>query len=278
MGVTATLLLSCPDAKGVVAGVSDLIFRNGGNIIHADQHTDREQGVFLQRVEWELDGFAVPRHEIARAFQPLADRFRMTWELHFSDAVPRLAILVSKQPHCMVDLLVRRSMGDFVAEVPLIVSNHPDHEATARSWGARYVCLPDPSSDRILAELEAERIDVVVLARYMRILHGAILGRFEHRIINIHHSFLPAFVGARPYHQAHARGVKVVGATAHYVTAELDQGPIIEQDVVRVSHRDTVPELVRKGRDLEKRVLGSAVTMHLRNRVLVYGSKTVVFD
>ena len=270
--VTAVLLLSCPDQKGLVASVSDFLYRNDGNIIHADQHTDSEEGLFLQRVEWELAGFHVPREEIAEAFRPIAERFGMTWSLHFSDHVPRIAVFVSQQAHCMYDLLARQRMGEFRAELPLVISNHPDLRSVAASFGAHYhhfPITPDTKADQekaIIETLEMQRIDLIVLARYPT------------RIINIHHSFLPAFAGARPYHQAYERGVKVIGATAHYVTAKLDQGPIIDQDVVRASHRDSVADLVRKGKDLEKVVLARAVDLHLRNRVVVYGNKTVVFD
>jgi formyltetrahydrofolate deformylase len=282
--VTATLLISCPDQKGIVAAVSDFLYRHEGNIIHADQHTDAEERIFLQRVEWELAGFALGRDEIAAAFSPIADRFGMTWSLHFSDAVPRVAIFVSRLAHCMYDLLARWRMGEYRAEIPLALSNHPDHRDIAEGFGAAFHHLPvtpdtkREQEQRALAVLEEERVDVVVLARYMQVLSADFVSRFPNRIINIHHSFLPAFAGARPYHQAHERGVKIIGATAHYVTPELDQGPIIEQDVVRVSHRDSVPDLVRKGRDLEKTVLARAVDLHLRNRIVVYGNKTVVFD
>jgi formyltetrahydrofolate deformylase len=282
--VTAVLLLSCRDQKGLVAAVSDFLYRNDGNIIHADQHTDLEEGVFLQRVEWELDGFAIEREGIAEAFAPLADRFGMTWSLRFSDEVPRVALFVSKLPHCLYDLLARWRMGEFVAEIPLVVSNHPDLERIASDFGVAYHCLPVTEESKAEQEraalglLEGAGVDVVVLARYMQVLSGDFVARYPNRIINIHHSFLPAFAGARPYHQAHERGVKIIGATAHYVTPELDQGPIIDQDVVRVSHRDSVSDLVRKGRDLEKIVLARAVDLHLRHRIVVYGNKTVVFD
>ena len=290
--VTAVLLLSCRDQKGLVAAVSDFLYRNNGNIIHADQHTDPstslraglEEGVFLQRVEWELADFAVPREGIAEAFAPIAQRFGMTWSLHFSDHTPRVAVFVSSLPHCMYDLLARWRMGEFRAEVPLVISNHPDLRAIAEGFGVAYHAFdiaPETKAiqeERIMELLEVLRIDLIVLARYMQVLGDEFVNRYRHRIINIHHSFLPAFAGARPYHQAHERGVKIIGATAHYVTPELDQGPIIEQDVVRVSHRDSVEDLVRKGRDLEKVVLARAVDLHLRNRIVVYGNKTVVFD
>ncbi len=282
--VTAVLLLSCPDQKGLVASVSDFLYRNNGNIIHADQHTDLEEAVFLQRVEWELESFAIAREEITEAFRPIAERFGMTWSLHFSDAVPRVAIFVSKLPHCLYDLLARWRMGEFRAEVPLIVSNHDDVRPIANDFGVAFRQVdvtPETKAAaeaQLLAELGQERVDLIVLARYMQILGEKLVDRYRNRIINIHHSFLPAFAGARPYHQAHERGVKVIGATAHYVTPELDQGPIIEQDVARVSHRDSVSDLVRKGRDLEKIVLARAVDLHLRRRIVVYGNKTVVFD
>jgi len=282
--VTAVLLLSCPDQKGLVASVSDFLYRNDGNIIHADQHTDAEEGIFLQRVEWELEGFAIPRAEIAEAFRPIAERFGMTWSLHFSDYVPRIAVFVSREAHCMYDLLARRHMGEFAAEIPLVISNHPDLRAAAEGFGAIYHHFPITPETKaaqeqaVIETLEVQRIDLLVLARYMQVLGDDFVARYPNRIINIHHSFLPAFAGARPYHQAYERGVKVIGATAHYVTAELDQGPIIEQDVVRVSHRDSVADLVRKGKDMEKVVLARAVDLHLRNRIVVYGNKTVVFD
>jgi formyltetrahydrofolate deformylase len=281
---TAVLLLSCADQKGLVASVSDFLYRHGGNIIHADQHTDHEEGVFLQRVEWETDGFALGRNDIAAAFAPIADRFGMDWSLHFSDRVPRVAILVSKLQHCLYDLLARVRLGELQAEVPIIISNHDDARPTAEGFNIRFAHVPVTAATKAEAEslidaaLREHAVDTVVMARYMQILSDAFIARWRQRIINIHHSFLPAFAGARPYHQAYERGVKLIGATAHYATAELDQGPIIDQDVARVSHRDSVADLVRKGRDLEKIVLARAVDLHLRNRVLVYGNKTVVFD
>jgi formyltetrahydrofolate deformylase len=283
-GVTAVLLLSCPDQKGLVAAVSDFLYRHDGNIIHADQHTDTEEGVFLQRVEWELSGFALRREEIAAAFRPLAERFGLTWSLRFSDETPRVAIFVSKLAHCLYDLLARWRMGELRAAIALIVSNHPDHQAVADDFGVAYHHLPvsDETKSRQEAQISEllieERIDLIVLARYMQVLSDGLVSSYPNRIINIHHSFLPAFAGGRPYHQAHERGVKIIGATAHYVTPELDQGPIIDQDVTRVSHRDSVADLIRKGRDLEKIVLARAVDLHLRNRIVVYGNKTVVFD
>jgi formyltetrahydrofolate deformylase len=282
--VTATLLISCRDQRGLVASVSDFLYRNDGNIIHADQHTDKEEGVFLQRVEWELAGFKVKREEIAAAFAPLAERFGMSWSLRFSDYTPRVALFSSKLPHCLYDLLARWRMGEFRATIPLIISNHEGHREIAREFGIPFHHLHMTATTKAAQEakaaglLEKANVDLVVLARYMQVLGAGIVEKFAGRIINIHHSFLPAFAGARPYHHAHERGVKIIGATAHYVTPELDQGPIIDQDVVRVSHRDSVDDLIRKGRDLEKTVLARAVDLHLRNRVVVYGNKTVVFD
>jgi formyltetrahydrofolate deformylase len=281
---TAVLLVSGPDQKGLVAAVSDFIYRHGGNIRTADQHTDFEQRLFLQRIEWELAGFDVPREGIAEAFRPLAERFGMTFDVRFSDHVPRVAILVSRLDHCLQDLLWRFRSGELAGEVPLVISNHPDLRPLAGAFGVNYYVHPiTPETkaveeEAMLARLRAEKVDLVVLARYMQVLSERFVTAWPNAMINIHHSFLPAFAGARPYHQAYARGVKVIGATAHYVTSDLDEGPIIEQDVARASHRDSVDDLVRKGRDLEKIVLARAVNLHLRHRVLVYGNKTVVFE
>jgi formyltetrahydrofolate deformylase len=282
--VTAVLMISCRDQRGLVAAVSDFLYRHNGNITHADQHTDREEGVFLQRVEWELDGFALAREEIATRFEPIAARFGMSWHLRFSDEVARIGLLVSKLPHCLYDLLARWRLGEFSADIAMVVSNHDDARPIADEFGVPYHLLPVDAQSRatqeaaLLALLDGAQVDLVVLARYMQILSADVIARYRQRIINIHHSFLPAFAGGRPYHQAHERGVKIIGATAHYATADLDQGPIIDQDVARVSHRDAVEDLVRKGRDLEKVVLARAVDLHLRHRIVVYGNKTVVFD
>ncbi len=281
---TATLLLSCRDRRGLVAAVASFIFEHGGNIIHADQHTDQQELYFLQRVEWQLDGFGLERNAIAPAFQSIADRFDMKWRLSFSDRRPPIAIFVSRQAHCLYDLLARSRMGELRAQIPLVVSNHRDLESVASDFGVAFHYLPFTPDRRVqqeeaaLALLEKHDIDVVVLARYMQVLSPALVKPYSNRIINIHHSFLPAFAGAKPYHQAHERGVKIIGATAHYVTGELDGGPIIEQDVTRVGHRDTVADLARKGRDLETIVLARALHRHLENRIVVYGNKTVIFD
>ena len=281
---TGILLLSCPDRRGLVAAVSDFLFGQGANILHADQHTDQEEGIFLQRVEFELDGMDVPPEEVGAAFASVAERFGMRWMYRRSIERARLALLVSREPHCLWDLLVRWRMGELRGDVALIVSNHPDHADAAASFGLPFHHIPvDPDNrprheHEMLSLCEEQRVELVVLARYMQVLTSTVVDRFPNQIINIHHSFLPAFAGGRPYHQAHERGVKVIGATAHYVTETLDEGPIIDQDVVRVSHRDTVDDLVEKGRDLEKVVLARAVRLHLDHRVLVYGNKTVVFD
>jgi formyltetrahydrofolate deformylase len=285
MSPTATLLFSCPDRRGLVAKVANFIYANGGNIIHADHHTDFNAGLFLSRIEWQLEGFNLPRDLIAPAFGAIAQPLNGTYEIHFSDTVPRLAIWVSRQNHCLLDLIWRQQAGEFSAEIPLIISNHPDLEPIARQFGIDYHYLPitkdnkQEQQEKQLQLLQEYRIDLVILAKYMQIISPEFIDRFSSRqIINIHHSFLPAFVGANPYHKAYERGVKIIGATGHYVTSELDAGPIIEQDVVRVTHRDDVDDLIRKGKDLERIVLARAVRHHLGNRVLVYGNKTVVFE
>ena len=282
--VTAILLLSCPDQKGIVAAVADFIFRYGGNIVHAEQHTDEAEGVFFQRVEFRLQGFGLGRQEIVPTMTPIVDRFGMDCTLRFSDDVPKVAILVSREAHCMHDLLARWRMGEMAADIPLVISNHPDHADVAAYFGVAFHHLPvtpETKADQEAAMLELLKehaVDAVVLARYMQVLSAEFVGEYPNRIINIHHSFLPAFAGGRPYHRAHERGVKLVGVTAHYATADLDEGPIIDQDVVRVTHRDTVNDMMRKGRDLEKVVLARALRLHLASRILVYRNKTVVFD
>ena len=280
----AVLLISCPDRKGLVALISDFVYRHNGNILHADEHSDREAGVFLMRVEWELGGFDLPKERIAGAFEPLARELDLRWELRFSDQVPKTAVLASKQDHCLYDLLLRHRAGELRAELAAVISNHPTCRPIAEYFGVPYLLFPITKENkleqeaRILEELERRNVELIVLARYMQILSDGFVGHYPNRIINIHHSFLPAFVGPKPYHQAYQRGVKLIGATAHYVTSQLDDGPIIAQDVIRISHRDSVEDLVRKGKDLEKLVLARAVRAHLENRVLVYGNKTVVFD
>ncbi len=280
---TATLLISCPDQRGLVAKFANFIYSNGGNIIHADQHTDFAAGLFLTRIEWQLDGFNLPREFIAPAFNAIAQPLGAKWEIRFSDTVPRIAIWVSRQDHCLFDLIWRQRAKEFIAEIPLIISNHSNLKVVAEQFNIDFRHIPinkDNKSEQEAQQLELLRqykIDLVVLAKYMQIVSADFISKFP-QIINIHHSFLPAFIGANPYHRAFERGVKIIGATAHYATADLDAGPIIEQDVVRVSHRDEVDDLVRKGKDLERVVLARAVRSHLQNRVLVYGNRTVVFE
>ncbi|NDJ24278.1 formyltetrahydrofolate deformylase [Nostoc sp. B(2019)] len=280
---TATLLISCPDQRGLVAKIANFIYANGGNIIHADQHTDFAAGLFLTRIEWQLNGFNLPRELIAPAFNAIAQPLGAKWEIRFSDTIPRIAIWVSRQDHCLFDLIWRQRAKEFIAEIPLIISNHPNLKVVAEQFGIDYQHLTITKDNKIEQEaqqlelLQNYKIDLVVLAKYMQIVSRDFIAKFP-QIINIHHSFLPAFVGANPYHRAFERGVKIIGATAHYATPDLDAGPIIEQDVVRVSHRDEVEDLVRKGKDLERVVLARAVRLHLQNRVLVYGNRTVVFE
>ena len=278
------LLVSCPDRAGIVAAVATFVADHGGNVVDRQQHTDHTDGAFFQRVELELDGVDLARGEIGPAFAPVAERFGMRWSLRFTDERARVAVLASKEAHCLHDLLNRWRTGELAVEVPVIVSNHPDHAAVAEWYGVPYAHHPIVDGDKaaqeaaVAATLAEHGVDLIVLARYMQVLSPELCAAWPERIINIHHSFLPAFQGARPYHQAHDRGVKVIGVTAHYATAELDDGPIIDQDVLRVSHRDDVDDLRRKGRDLEVQVLARAVRAHVGHRVLVYGRRTVVFD
>jgi formyltetrahydrofolate deformylase len=280
---SAILLISCPDRKGEVATIADFIYRYGGNILHADEHGDEESGLFLMRVEFDPKDFNISLADFGRHFSPVAETYAMNWRLAQSSKRPRMIILVSKYDHCLVDLLYRHQSGELACEIPLIISNHPDNQAIAQFYKIPYAVVAvtkdnkGAAEGRIQALIDEHKPDFMVLARYMQILSNEFVNRYPQRIINIHHSFLPAFVGARPYHQAFERGVKLIGATSHYVTQVLDDGPIIEQDVVRVTHRDTVEDLIRKGRDLEKVVLSRAVRAHVENRVLVYGNKTVVF-
>lgn len=284
MSSNAILLVQAPDAKGLVAGISDFVFRHGGNVVDADQHTDTAAGAFFMRIEWQLAGFSLQREEIASAFAAWAGPKGARFNLYFTDAKPRMAIFVSKADHCLHDLLLRHRAGEFDAEIPLVVSNHRDLEGVARQYGIPFHVFPitpETKAAQEAAEIELlrrARVTTVILARYMQVVTAALIGAFPNEVINIHHSFLPAFAGGKPYHQAHRRGVKIIGATSHYVTTDLDEGPIIDQDVARVTHRDSVDDLVRKGRDLEKLVLGRAVRLHLARRVLVHENKTVVFE
>ncbi len=281
---TAVLLVTCADAKGIVAALAQVLHGHGANILDADQHTDPVAGQFFQRIRFDLSDLLTDRTSLETGIGEVGERFGMAWRIAYAGATKRMAIFVSKYDHCLWDLLLRHRAGEYSCEIPLIVSNHPDLAPIAEQFGIRFEVVPitketkRAQETREVALLEELGIDLVVMARYMQILSGEFTGHFPSRIINIHHSFLPAFMGGRPYHQAAERGVKLVGATAHYATTDLDEGPIIEQDVARSSHRDTVRDLIRKGRDLERTVLARAVRWHLEDRVLVYQNKTVVFD
>ena len=279
---SAVLLIDCPDRKGLVARVSGLLYERGANILHADQHRDHDAGLFFMRVEFELNGFDLDAFR--GAFEALAAELNLTWKLTSSKRKPRVALFCSQYLHCMADLLHRWRSGELACEIPLIVSNHREVENLAAFYGVPFEHVLVKPETREAAEarqlelLAKNEIELVVLARYMQILSPVFVDRYPAGIINVHHSFLPAFTGARPYHAAHARGVKLIGATSHYATAVLDDGPIIEQDVARISHRDQVEDLVARGRDLERMVLSRAVRWHLDRRILCYGNKTVVFD
>ncbi|WP_255989364.1 formyltetrahydrofolate deformylase [Chitinolyticbacter albus] len=280
---TATLLISCPDRKGISAAIANFLFTYNANIVHSDQHQDNSENLFLMRVEWDLTDFTLDMAAFAPAFQPIADRFAMQWQVALSAKRPRMAIFVSKYDHCLVDLLHRHQSGELHCDIPLIISNHEDCRALANFYGIPYHVVEvtrDSKSEAEAAQrelLQANGIDLIVLARYMQVLSHEFTAAYPQKVINIHHSFLPAFDGAKPYHRAFARGVKLIGATSHYVTEVLDDGPIIEQDVIRISHREDVEDLVLKGRDLERIVLSRAVKWHLEHRVLVYANKTVIF-
>ncbi|GAB5490321.1 MAG: formyltetrahydrofolate deformylase [Phototrophicaceae bacterium] len=283
VATSAILLISCPDQSGLVASITDFIYTYEGNILHLDQHVDIEANVFFMRVEWDLTDFKIDREAIATSFQPIADKFSMTWKLHFSDERLKMALFVSKQSHALYDVLSRWQSGDFAVDIPLIISNHLNMQAVSEQFGIPYHHFAITKNTK--AEVEQAQLDLlasvqpdfIVLARYMQILTDDFVSHYPHQIINIHHSFLPAFIGAKPYHQAFGRGVKIIGATSHYVTAELDAGPIIEQDVVRVTHKDSIKDMIRKGKDLEKTVLSRAIYYHINHRVLAYGNKTVIF-
>ena len=281
---SAILLVSCPDRKGIVREIAGFIADNGGNILHFDQHIDSQKGIFFARVEWDIKDFNIPREKIEPAFKPIAERFSMNYTLHFSDQLQRVAIFVSKQDHCFYDLMQRFQSGELRGEPVLVISNHEDMRPLSEFFGVPYYHIPKTKENKKSAEekelklLENHGIDVVILARYMQILSEDFVNRYRNRIINIHHSFLPAFPGAKPYHRAYERGVKIIGATSHYVTEVLDEGPIIEQDIIRVSHRDSLEDFIRKGKDIERIVLARAVKWHLDRKVLVYENRTVVFD
>jgi formyltetrahydrofolate deformylase len=285
MHKSAILLVSCPDRKGIVASISEFIFKHNGNILFNDEHGDEESRLFLTRVEFDPSNFDFDLSEFGGHFAPIAREFQMDWRLAHSTDRPRIAIFVSKYDHCLQDLLYRHQSGELACEIPLILSNHPDNQRIADFYHIPYVVLPVTKDNKHTVEqkqlelVREHRCSLVVLARYMQVLSNEFIAAWgSQNLINIHHSFLPAFIGSKPYHQAFQRGVKLIGATAHYVTQVLDDGPIIEQDVVRIHHRDTAEDLIQKGRDIEKVVLSRAVRWHVENRILLYGNKTVVFQ
>ena len=280
---TAKLLLHCPDKPGILAEVTDFITVNKGNIIYLDQYVDHVENIFFMRIEWELKNFLIPQEKIEDYFATLyAQKYEMFFRLYFSDTKPRMAIFVSKMSHCLFDLLARYTAGEWNVEIPLIISNHPDLQHVAERFGIPFYLFPitketkEEQEKKEMELLAKHKVNFIVLARYMQVISERMIDAYPNRIINIHHSFLPAFVGARPYHAAFERGVKIIGATSHYVTTELDAGPIIEQDVVRITHKDTVEDLVNKGKDLEKIVLSRAVQKHIERKVLAYKNKTVI--
>lgn len=282
---TAKLLLHCPDKPGILAEVTDFITVNKGNIIYLDQYVDHVENIFFMRIEWELKNFLIPQEKIEDYFATLyAQKYEMFFRLYFSDTKPRMAIFVSKMSHCLFDLLARYTAGEWNVEIPLIISNHPDLQHVAERFGIPFYLFPitketkEEQEKKEMELLAKHKVNFIVLARYMQVISERMIDAYPNRIINIHHSFLPAFVGAKPYHAAFERGVKIIGATSHYVTTELDAGPIIEQDVVRITHKDTVEDLVNKGKDLEKIVLLRAVQKHIERKVLAYKNKTVIFS
>lgn len=282
---TAKLLLHCPDKPGILAEVTDFITVNKGNIVYLDQYVDHVENIFFMRIEWELKDFLIPKEKIEDYFDTLyAQKYEMSFRLYFSDVKPRMAIFVSKMSHCLYDILARYTAGEWNVEIPLIISNHPDLQHVAERFDIPFYLFPitkDTKTEQEKKEMELlakHKINFIVLARYMQIISEKMIEAYPERIINIHHSFLPAFVGAKPYHAAFERGVKIIGATSHYVTTELDAGPIIEQDVVRITHKDSVNDLVNKGKDLEKIVLSRAVQKHIERKVLAYKNKTVIFN
>lgn len=282
---TAILSMYCPDQPGIVAKITEFLFHNNGNIIYLDQHVDHQEKVFFMRIEWELQKFAIPREKIAEYFGTLiAHRYNLTWNIFFTKKIPRMAIFVSKMSHCLYDMLARYQSKEWNVEIPVVISNHPDLEPLVNQFGLDFTVFPindknkEEQESKEIELLKSKNIDFIVLARYMQVLSDQFINEFSNKIINIHHSFLPAFPGAKPYHSAHERGVKIIGATSHYVTADLDAGPIIEQDVVRISHTDTIKDLIRKGKDLEKIVLSRAIYAHIQRKTLVYNNRTVVFS
>ena len=285
MNKSISLLIHCPDKKGLVAIITEFIYKNNGNILYLDQHVDPHKKVFFMRVEWELSGFNIPPSKIKDYFKTLiADQLDLNWKIYFSDEIPKMAIFASKSSHCLYDILSRYQDGEYQIEIPLIISNHQNLEPIAQRFNIPYFYFPIKKDNKLevelkqLAILNEHNINFIVLARYMQILSPDFISHYRDKIINIHHSFLPAFPGAKPYHSAFEKGVKIIGATSHYVSEELDNGPIIEQDVVRISHRDSIEDLIRKGQDLEKVVLGRAIWLHLKRKILIYNNRSIVFD
>lgn len=285
MNATAILLVHCPDQPGIVATVSDFLYRNNGNVLSLDQHVDQEINHFFMRVEWELEGFSIPQTKIDDYFATLiGERLNMQWNLYFTEQTPRMAVFVSKVSHCLYDLLQRWASNEWRVELPIIISNHEQLRPLVERFDIPFHHFKINKENKIAQEqkmlqlLEEAEVDFIVLARYMQIVTPKLIAAYENNIINIHHSFLPAFVGARPYHQAYQRGVKIIGATSHIVTEALDAGPIIEQDVVKITHRETIKDLVRKGKDVEKRVLSKAIWLKINHRILPYKNRTIIFD
>jgi len=281
----AILLIHCNDRKGLISTITHFLFEHNGNIVDLDEHVEKNEEIFFMRVEWELEAFSIPKEQIYSVFQEkIADKFEMKWQLHFTDKKPRMAIFVSKSSHCLYDILSRHYSGEWNVEIPAIISNHNMHQQLAERYDIPFFLFEinkenktevEAAQRKLLSELN---IDFLILARYMQILSDDFINAYPNKIINIHHSFLPAFAGAKPYHRAYERGVKIIGATSHYVTADLDAGPILEQDVVKISHKDSVEDLVRKGKDLEKIVLSRAIWTHLQRKALVHRNRTVIFD
>jgi formyltetrahydrofolate deformylase len=281
---TAILLINCPDRKGIVLAIANFLYEHGANILHSDQHRDNELGLFFMRVEWALEDFVLDRENFRQRFAPLASQFSMAWQVEYCDRTPVIAVFVSSYLHCLADLLYRHQTGELECEIGLIISNHQDATRLAEYYGVPFHYLPKTPRTKLAVEAQElslvrrHSVDLIVLARYMQVLSAGFVAEYPRKIINVHHSFLPAFTGAKPYHAAFARGVKLIGSTSHYVTDVLDEGPIIEQDVTRISHRDQLEDLIEKGRDLERIVLSRAVRWHLDHRILCYANKTVVFD
>ncbi|MFA7157346.1 MAG: formyltetrahydrofolate deformylase [Bacilli bacterium] len=281
---TAKLLLHCPDRPGILSEITNFITVNKGNIVYLDQYVDHTENIFYMRIEWDLEAFQIPRDKINEYINTLyAKKYSISYRLNFSDQIPRMAIFVSKMPHCLYDMLARYATNEWKCEIPLIISNHPDLKHVADRFDVPYYCFPitkenhEEQEAKEMELLKKNKVDFIVLARYMQIISNKMIEEYPNKIINIHHSFLPAFVGARPYHAAFKRGVKIIGATSHYVTEDLDAGPIIEQDVARITHKDTIEAIINKGKDLEKIVLSRAVQKHIARKILTFNNKTVIF-